>query len=376
MFHSAVFRRFLNFRVLVVLWASCLSQVSGAAGDMPVGDVQFQSTMEINAKVEDFANGLASALLNDFDVTNVELARDERGQVINRFHSGELAGSFVGVLQSPSGPSQLDSEFSIEMGVEQEKKIEYEIHVRAKGQISNPKAFLVNYLNQVDVECRRRRQKVSAFNREQLCDSLKQNANWRDQSPVAMGRVAGEALKQGLLDQVADLSFPIVRLKLNSQLNAIRTDLIEYLDEQIQVTGGEDRTTIDVDLSGLSSLFSPEATDFLNYYELRDYHYKSIQVSITDDKVTFNYFMVKLHVQSVFDAYMAALGSIQETLEDPDKGRTIGKDIRYGQGIKGALLGNSGWFEFIGAGSAYFSSGDQEPISDEEAEELDDLGID
>ncbi len=364
--------RLFSFCIFLLISVG-LAPLAQAVGDTPQGTVAFPSTLEINEKVEGFANGVASALFSDFEVTNVQLQRNAQGQLVNAFNQGTLAGTFNGVLSKDGVNSTITSDFSVEIGVEQEREVEYEIHVRANGQITEPRLFLLNYLQNTKDNCRRLSRDNSLFSRKNLCERLTENQTWTSLSAPQLGQLTGEALKQGLIEQIQTMR--------GRQLNVIREDLVAFLDRQIQVdTSRPNQTQINIDLSELSELFSEDARDFLNEYELRDYHYKGISIVVGDDEIVFDYFMVKLHVQSRFNLYMAALGELQSTLESQDIGESVGSDIRSGSGLKDSLVGNSTWGDYISAGKLVFIDGvddsDSAPVSEETADELDELGLD
>ncbi len=338
------------------------------------GDVSFdRGHPNVNERVEGFANELASALFVGFQSTEVEFQRSGSGEIVNNMRRGELQGTFRGVLASNNQTSEIFSNFSVQMGVEQQRGREYEILVRTQGEISNSSLFIAYYLNDLSVKCESTRVRDWSFYQRQLCPVVQSGDLNSTTNVLEKANLIARTLKLGLLREVEDST--------DRQLVSIKDEFLNYLDQNIQIELRSDELHINVGLSELASLFRGSAGTYLNDRNLIDYSYDRIEIRVTSSSIQFDYQMTKFHVISAFNTAMLGLAQMQDTLEDPQAGQSVGERLREGQGLKTALSRSAHWSDLISTMGVtgmdrIFGPGDDESNNGGSASDLEELGLD
>jgi hypothetical protein len=166
------------------------------------------------------------------------------------------------------------------------------------------------------------------------------------------------------------------------RLQPIKAEFLAFVSDNITINENANETLIQVTMGELASNFRDDAGLFLNDYDLIDYSYDLIEIRVSEDRIQFNYHMIKYHVISAFDTAMMGLGQMQGTLENPNIGQSIGEGIRGGQGIKEAIRSNARWRDLISSVGVVgmdllFGSEDNSETEDGlDAPELEELGLD
>lgn len=364
------------YRIGIVSNLMVLLSVSSFASE-PKGEVNFdKGHPQINENVESFANSVAQAFFADFSKSQVNFQKTPEGLIVNELGQGRLYGEYSGLLEKNGESSTVTADFSIEMGIEQEREREYEIHVGATGRISNPSLFIDNYLSQIEDQCGGFRLSQRPVQQRYLCDSLKQDQdllNPEVSAPRKAARIA-EIMKQGLLSEIEAMN--------DRRLEPIKSRFISFVSEKISITEETGATLIQITMGELSSNFRDEAGLFLNDHDLIDYSYDLIEIRVSEEEISFNYHMTKYHVISAFDTAMMGLSQMQGTLENPGIGRSIGESLRGGQGIKEAIRNNARWRDLIstvgvvGMERLFGGEDSNENEEDLDSPELEELGLD
>ncbi len=366
-----------RYRFGVVSVVVLLISISSYANE-PQGDVQFdKGHPQINEKVETFANAVAQAFFSDFSESQVNFQRTPEGLIVNEMGQGRLFGQYQGLLEKEGESSEVMADFSIQMGIEQERQREYEIHVGASGEISNPTLFMNNYLNQIASQCGGFRLTQRPVQQRYLCDSIAQEEDLLSDNttaPQKAARIAG-IMKQGLLSEIEAMT--------DRRLEPIKAEFLAFVSDNITITENPEETLIQVTMGGLASNFRDDAGLFLNDHDLIDYSYDLIEIRVSEASIQFNYHMIKYHVISAFDTAMMGLGQMQGTLENPNIGQSIGEGIRGEQGIKEAIRSNARWRDLISSvgvvGMDLLFGGEDNNSEAEEgldSPELEELGLD